>query len=137
MRPRICDARINEESIMASSNSNALDKIKSVDWRGLVRSATNKVKQYAMNLSPLEVQVEEATNLDTWGPHGTVMAEIAEACYDPEGYRQVLGILAKRFQEKDERWRMCYKALLLLEYLVKHGPLVGSLFVVCCRVMQY
>lgn len=62
--------------VMSFSNSNqsAMDKIKSVDWRGLVRSATNKVKQYAMNLSPLEVQVEEATNMDTWGPHGSVMA---------------------------------------------------------------
>lgn len=39
-----------------------------------MRTATNKVKQYAMNLSPLEIQVEEATNMDTWGPHGTVMS---------------------------------------------------------------
>ena len=101
-----------------------MDKMKSVDWRGLVRNATNKVKQYAMNLSPLEVQVEEATNMDTWGPHGKTMAEIAEACYDPEGYRQVLGVIARRLQEKEERWRMCYKALLLLEYLIKHGPKV-------------
>mmetsp|Transcript_6694 Transcript_6694/g.13298 ORF Transcript_6694/g.13298 Transcript_6694/m.13298 type:complete len:445 (-) Transcript_6694:87-1421(-) len=99
-----------------------MDKMRSVDWRGLVRNATNKVKQYAMNLSPLEVQVEEATNMDTWGPHGKTMAEIAEACYDPEGYRQVLGVIARRLQEKEERWRMCYKALLLLEYLIKHGP---------------
>lgn len=101
-----------------------MDKMRSVDWRGLVRNATNKVKQYAMNLSPLEVQVEEATNMDTWGPHGKTMAEIAEACYDPEGYRQVLGVIARRLQEKEERWRMCYKALLLLEYLIKHGPKV-------------
>jgi len=50
------------------------------------------------------------------------MAEICEACFDPEGYRQVLGVIARRLQEKDERWRMAYKALLLLEYLIKHGP---------------
>ena len=50
------------------------------------------------------------------------MAEICEACFDPEGYRQVLGVIARRLQEKDERWRMVYKALLLLEYLIKHGP---------------
>ena len=105
-----------------NNNGDFVDKIKSVNWRGLVRQATNKVKQYAMNLSPLEIQVEEATNLDTWGPHGSVMAEISDACFDPEGYRQVLGVIARRLQEKDERWRMCYKALLLLEYLIKHGP---------------
>lgn len=50
-----------------------MDKLKEVDWRGLYRSATSKVKQYALNLTPLEIKVEEATNADTWGPHGTVM----------------------------------------------------------------
>jgi epsin len=100
----------------------ALDKLKSVDWRGLVRTATNKAKMYVLNLSPLEVLVEEATNTETWGPHGSMMAEIAEACFDPEGYRQVLGVLARRLQEGGERWRCAYKALLLLEHLVKHGP---------------
>lgn len=59
---------------MNSGNQNPLDKLKSVDWRGLVRSATNKVKQYTMNLSPLEIMVEEATNLEPWGPHGSVMS---------------------------------------------------------------
>ena len=106
----------------SQGDGDLVDKIKSVNWRGLVRQATNKVKQYAMNLSPLEVQVEEATNLDTWGPHGSVMSDISDACFDPEGYKQVLGVIARRLQEKDERWRMCYKALLLLEYLIKHGP---------------
>jgi len=57
-----------------SGGQTPLDKLKAVDWRGLVRTATNKVKQYAMNLSPLEIQVEEATNMDTWGPHGSVMS---------------------------------------------------------------
>jgi hypothetical protein len=38
-----------------------LDKIKSVNWRGLGRNISNKVKQYAMNLSPLEIQTEEGT----------------------------------------------------------------------------
>lgn len=50
------------------------------------------------------------------------MNEIADASFDPEAYRQVLGVIARRLQEKDERWRCCYKALLLLEHLLKHGP---------------
>lgn len=33
-----------------------------------------------------------------------------------------MGVLARRLQERDENWRMCYKALLLLEHLLKHGP---------------
>jgi hypothetical protein len=35
-------------------------------------------------------------------------------------------------QPQDEHWRMCYKALLLLEYLLKHGPSVSS-----CLVHSY
>lgn len=27
---------------------------------------------------------------------------------------------------RDENWRLCYKALLLLEFLVKQGPLVRT-----------
>jgi hypothetical protein len=102
-----------------------MDKLKTVDWRGLARSASNRVKQYALNLSDLELKVEEATNKDSWGPHGSVMAGmlprpplpaagsppteralplwlpgIAEACYDIEGYKQVMGVLARRLQEK-------------------------------------
>jgi epsin len=111
----------------------ALDKLKSVDWRGLVRTATNKAKMYVLNLSPLEVLVEEATNTETWGPHGSAMAEIAEACFDPEGYRQVLGVLARRLQEGGERWRCAYKALLLLEHLVKHGPAKAAADVAASR----
>ena len=49
-----------------------MDKLEKVDWRGLMRTATNKVKQYALNLTPLEIKVEEATNGDTWGPHSSV-----------------------------------------------------------------
>ena len=37
-----------------------LDKLKNVDWRGLVKTATQKVKQYTLNLSPLEIKVEDA-----------------------------------------------------------------------------
>ncbi|KAL4448258.1 hypothetical protein ABPG75_005477 [Micractinium tetrahymenae] len=99
-----------------------MDKIKEVDWRGLYKSATQKVKKYTLNLTDLEIKVEEATSAETWGPHGSVMNEIADAAFDPENYRQIMGVLARRLQEKDENWRMCYKALLLLEHLIKHGP---------------
>jgi ENTH domain len=41
---------------------------------GYLKSLSTKVKQMALNLTDLEVKVEEATNNDPWGPHGTVMA---------------------------------------------------------------
>lgn len=38
-----------------------------------VKSGYNKAKQYALNLTDIEIKVEEATNNDPWGPHGTAM----------------------------------------------------------------
>ncbi|PRW45169.1 ENTH domain-containing [Chlorella sorokiniana] len=99
-----------------------MDKLREVDWRGMVKTATQKVKKYTLNLTDLELKVEDATSAETWGPHGSTMNEIADAAFDPENYRQIMGVLARRLQERDENWRMCYKALLLLEHLIKHGP---------------
>ena len=36
-----------------------------------------------------------------------------------------MSVISQRLQERDENWRLCYKALLLLEFLCKQGPLVG------------
>ncbi len=46
------------------------------DALGYFKSISSKVKQMALNLTDLEVKVEEATNNEPWGPHGTVMAGI-------------------------------------------------------------
>jgi hypothetical protein len=34
------------------------------------------------------------------------------------------GVIDERMKETGENWRLVYKSLLLLEYMVKHGPLV-------------
>lgn len=38
-----------------------------------MKTGFNKAKQYALNLTDVEIKVEEATNNDPWGPHGTAM----------------------------------------------------------------
>lgn len=84
-----------------------MEKLKDVDWRGMVKTATQKVcvwwwwfgwlagvgrcgcahhvgtnhthrlapqvKKYTLNLTDLELKVEEATSAETWGPHGSTM----------------------------------------------------------------
>ena len=80
------------------------------------------LKQVALNLSDLEMKTLEATNTDPWGPHGTTMYEIASACVSHEAFAQVFAILSKRLGERDENWRQAYKALLVIEYLIKHCP---------------
>ena len=44
----------------------------------------NKAKQYALNLTDIEIKVEQATNNDPWGPHGTVMGgRLLVCCLHP------------------------------------------------------
>jgi hypothetical protein len=40
-------------------------------------------------------------------------------------------VLSERLSMAGENWRLCYKALLLLEFLVKQGPLVCARLYVC------
>ena len=41
---------------------------------GMFKSLANRAKQYAFNLSEIEVKVEEATNNEPWGPTGSQMS---------------------------------------------------------------
>ncbi|KAK9821680.1 hypothetical protein WJX74_007569 [Apatococcus lobatus] len=99
-----------------------MQALSKADYGGYLKGITNKVKQYALNLSEIELKVEEATNNEPWGPHGTAMGEIAKAAYDMEGYKQIMGVIARRLQDTGESWRHVYKSLLLLEFMAKHGP---------------
>lgn len=40
----------------------------------------NKVKQIALQLTEVEIKVEDATNNDPWGPHGKDMAGERSSC---------------------------------------------------------
>lgn len=43
------------------------------------RKGLDKARQYAEGLNELEIKVEEATNSDKWGPHGTLMQGMPRA----------------------------------------------------------
>ena len=40
---------------------------------GYMKAWGTKAKQYALNLTDIEIKTEQATNNDPWGPHGTAM----------------------------------------------------------------
>lgn len=50
-----------------------LSKVDGTNVLNMVKSVSNKVKQYALNLTDIELKVEEATNNEPWGPHGSAM----------------------------------------------------------------
>jgi len=59
---------------------------------------------------------------EPWGPHGTVLSEIARCTVSPDERVQVLSVLWRRVAEdRPDQWRCVYKALAVLEYLVANG----------------
>ena len=62
-----------------------------------------------MNYSEVETKVREATNDETWGPHGSVMAQLAKYTFTYEHYPEVMAMLWKRMFEAKKNWRRTYK----------------------------
>ncbi|XP_041370500.1 clathrin interactor 1-like isoform X3 [Gigantopelta aegis] len=86
------------------------------------REITDKVTNVVMNYSEVESKVREATNDDAWGPHGTLMQEIAQYTFTYEHFPEVMGMLWKRMlHENKKNWRRVYKGLTLLGYLIRNG----------------
>ncbi|XP_035825624.1 clathrin interactor 1 isoform X3 [Aplysia californica] len=89
-------------------------------WK--LRELTDKVTNVVMNYSEVETKVREATNDDAWGPHGSLMKEIAQYTFTYEHFPEVMGMLWKRMlHDNKKNWRRVYKALVLLSYLIKNG----------------
>lgn len=89
-------------------------------WK--LREITDKVTNVVMNYSEVEAKVREATNDDAWGPHGSLMGEIAQYTFTYEHFPEVMGMLWKRMlHDNKKNWRRVYKSLLLLSYLVRNG----------------
>ncbi|KAK4048480.1 Epsin-3, clathrin recruitment and traffic between the Golgi and endosome [Microbotryomycetes sp. JL221] len=87
-----------------------------------VKTYVNKAKNMVLNLSEIETKVREATNDDTWGASSTLMQEIAQSTFDFQLFNEIMPTIYARFTDKEARqWRQIYKALVLLEYLVKNG----------------
>ncbi|MFS7928719.1 putative ENTH domain, clathrin interactor EPSIN 1 [Helianthus anomalus] len=66
-------------------------------------------------------QVLDATDDEPWGPHGTALAEIAQATKKFSECQMVMNVLWARLTETDRNWRHVYKALAVIEYLVANG----------------
>ncbi|ETO16143.1 hypothetical protein RFI_21215 [Reticulomyxa filosa] len=71
--------------------------------------------------SELEKKVKDATSNENWGTSSTLKNEIADATHDYQSFREIMGILWKRIGEKDSNWRIVFKSLDLLMFLLKCG----------------
>lgn len=88
-----------------------------VNVRGIQRNMKNVVRNY----SDAQVKVREATSNDHWGPSSTLMSEIADLTYNVVAFSEIMQMIWKRLNDHGKNWRHVYKALVLLEYLIKTG----------------
>ncbi|XP_021695471.1 epsin-1 isoform X3 [Aedes aegypti] len=86
-----------------------------------VAGIRRNIKNLAHNYSDAQVKVREATSNDPWGPSSTIMAEIADLTYNVVAFSEIMQMIWKRTNDHGKNWRHVYKALLLLEYLIKTG----------------
>ncbi|CAN8254226.1 unnamed protein product [Cochlearia groenlandica] len=85
--------------------------------RGLKRGVNKKV----LKVHGIEQKVLDATNNESWGPHGSLLAEIAHASKNYHEYQITMAVLWKRLSDTGKNWRHVFKALTVLEYMVGHG----------------
>ncbi|BAO40473.1 epsin-3 [Kluyveromyces marxianus DMKU3-1042] len=100
------------------SLEDSITKLSLYDAKKYFRKAQNVV----FNYTEMEAKVREATNNEPWGASSTLMEKIAQGTYNYREREEILGMIFRRFTEKTaSEWRQIYKALQLLEYLIKHG----------------
>ncbi|EOA23429.1 hypothetical protein CARUB_v10016612mg [Capsella rubella] len=86
-----------------------------------VRDLKRGVNKKVLKVPGIERKVLDATSNESWGPHGSLLADIAHASRNYHEYQLTMGVLWKRLSDTGKNWRHVYKALTVLDYLVGHG----------------
>ncbi|BBG95113.1 ENTH/VHS family protein [Prunus dulcis] len=86
-----------------------------------VREIKREVNLKVLKVPEMEQKVLDATDNEPWGPHGSALAEIAQATKKFSECQMVMNVLWTRLTETGKDWRYVYKALAVIEYLVSHG----------------
>ncbi|KAI9759878.1 MAG: Epsin-3, clathrin recruitment and traffic between the Golgi and endosome [Chaenotheca gracillima] len=101
--------------------NNLKDQVSNLSLYDL-KAGVRKVQNAVMNYTETEAKVREATNNEPWGASSTLMQDIANGTYNYSLLGEIMPMIYKRFTEKTaEEWRQIYKALQLLEFLIKNG----------------
>ncbi|KAA0049240.1 epsin-3 [Cucumis melo var. makuwa] len=75
------------------------------------------------DVTPAELLAEEATNKDPCSPDAKTMTIIAEASFEVDDYWRIVDVLHNRLHNIEwKQWKQSYKSLVLLEFLLTHGP---------------
>ncbi|XP_052358096.1 epsin-2-like isoform X2 [Oncorhynchus keta] len=79
------------------------------------------VKNMVNNYSDAEKKVRESTSNDPWGPSSSLMSEVADLTYNVVAFSEIMSMIWRRLNDHGKNWRHVYKALTLLDYLIKTG----------------
>ncbi|XP_068651405.1 uncharacterized protein [Aristolochia californica] len=75
------------------------------------------------DVTQAELLAEDATNGDPRTPDAKTMTRISEAAFDVDDYWRIVDVLHRRLYLVEwQYWRQSYKALVVLEFLLTHGP---------------
>ncbi|WOL09272.1 epsin-3-like [Canna indica] len=75
------------------------------------------------DVTPAQLLAEEATSASTSAPDAKTMRCISRAAFEVDDYWRIVEILHQKFEKFERKqWREAYNALILLEYLLTHGP---------------
>ncbi|XP_009142917.1 clathrin interactor EPSIN 2 [Brassica rapa] len=86
-----------------------------------VRDLKREVNKKVLKVPGIEQKVLDATSNEPWGPHGSLLADLAQASRNYHEYQLIMGVIWKRLSDTGKNWRHVYKALTVLEYMVGHG----------------
>ncbi|XP_073157212.1 clathrin interactor EPSIN 3-like isoform X2 [Henckelia pumila] len=86
-----------------------------------VRDIKREVNKKVLKVPSIEQKILDATSNEPWGPHGSLLADIAQATRNYHDNQMIMGIIWKRINDTGKNWRHVYKGLTVLEYLVAHG----------------
>ena len=78
-----------------------------------------RVVNYVRNYTEVQLKVREATSNEPWGPANSILCEITDLAGDHETMIKILEAIIKRLQDHGKNWRRVYKALVLLDYMLK------------------
>nr|CAB3481778.1 unnamed protein product [Digitaria exilis] len=76
------------------------------------------------DVTPAELLAQEATNNEPCVPDAKTLACIADAAFDMDDCWRIARVLHQRLSRAADwkEWRPVYKALVVLEFLLTHGP---------------
>ncbi|MQL95645.1 hypothetical protein Taro_028319 [Colocasia esculenta] len=80
-----------------------------------------EVNKKVLKVPRIEQKILDATSNEPWGPHGSLLADIAQATRNYHEYQIIMTMIWKRINDTGKNWRHVYKGLTVLEYLVAHG----------------